>query len=413
MKVRNLLLAGLAVAAMTACSNENDEFVNNGNQAGEKNAIMEFGIAFPSLTRANSTETGLSAEQDFKNAAVIINYTTGGKDVIVIPRNMFDESTANVLYVKDKITVQPGEATVNVVLNPTSAIETALKGDNWFTSIYNTSTYTTSLSGIDDITGKNNFLMSSDEGTKVTFVAETEVPATVAVSRVAAKLEEITPEDNAFEVANSSEGEAMKDPAGEVVKVNISVKKYSYANLQKTSNVFPKTEVITSDLFQPYSLSSFIYQPITGEKTNNNETSGSIIYCLENYGAEHTMAIYKALATINGEAQTFWVANDNVLYKSIEELKKVYADIETSTSIEDCWTKYGVRKYVDGVCYYKAEIQSNGKSEITRNNVYKLKVKGIAKLGLPEPKDEPKLATLKLSVEVNPWIIQTNNFEFK
>ena len=27
MKVRNLLLAGLAVAAMTACSNENDEFV--------------------------------------------------------------------------------------------------------------------------------------------------------------------------------------------------------------------------------------------------------------------------------------------------------------------------------------------------------------------------------------------------
>lgn len=29
MKVRNLLLASLAVAAMTACSNENDEFVNN------------------------------------------------------------------------------------------------------------------------------------------------------------------------------------------------------------------------------------------------------------------------------------------------------------------------------------------------------------------------------------------------
>lgn len=32
MKVRNLLLASLAVAAMTACSNENDEFVNNGNK---------------------------------------------------------------------------------------------------------------------------------------------------------------------------------------------------------------------------------------------------------------------------------------------------------------------------------------------------------------------------------------------
>ncbi len=35
MKVKNLLLAGLAVAAMTACSNENDEIVNNGNQNPE------------------------------------------------------------------------------------------------------------------------------------------------------------------------------------------------------------------------------------------------------------------------------------------------------------------------------------------------------------------------------------------
>lgn len=42
MKVRNLLLASLAVAAMTACSNENDEFVNNGNQTGEKKC--DYGI---------------------------------------------------------------------------------------------------------------------------------------------------------------------------------------------------------------------------------------------------------------------------------------------------------------------------------------------------------------------------------
>lgn len=101
------------------------------------------------------------------------------------------------------------------------------------------------------------------------------------------------------------------------------------------------------------------------------------------------------------------------MYQSINELKAVYTDIEATTSIADCWSKYGVRKYEEGVCYYKADILSNGKAEIVRNNVYKLKVTGIAKLGLPEPKDEPKLATLKLSVEVEPWTIQTNNFEFK
>ena len=172
MKVRNLLLAGLAVAAMTACSNENDEFVNNGNQTGEKNAIMEFGIAFPSLTRA--TENCLSP--------TVISYESGGKDVTIIPRIKFEESTPNVLYTKDKITVQPGNATVDVVLNPTSAIEAALTGDGWFTSIYNTSTYNAGeITGIDDITGKNNFLMSSDGKTKL---AEQE--ALLSKSRVAA-----------------------------------------------------------------------------------------------------------------------------------------------------------------------------------------------------------------------------------
>ncbi len=39
MKVRNLLLAGLAVVAMTACSNENDEIVDNGQVQGTENAL--------------------------------------------------------------------------------------------------------------------------------------------------------------------------------------------------------------------------------------------------------------------------------------------------------------------------------------------------------------------------------------
>ena len=386
MKIRNLLLAGLAVAAMTACNNENDEFVNNGNQTGEKNAIMEFGIAFPNLTRA--TETGLSTEQDFKSATVIISYENGAKDVTVIPRSLFVESTPNVLYTKDKITVQPGKATVDVVLNPTSAIESALTGSNWFTSIYNTSAYQTGeITGINDITGENNFLMSSDGKTSAEFIAEQEVSALVKVSRVAAKLEETTPADNAFDVVNSSEGAVMKDHTGEPVEVTISVSDYSYANLQTTSYVFPQEgTVITPSLFQEYSLGSFAYRPITGIMNQYEEAFGSIVYCLENYGSNHTMAIYQASATINGEVQTFWVDRDNILYQSISELKAVYTDIEATTTIADCWNKYGVRKYENGICYYKADILSNGKAEIIRNNVYKLKVTGITKLGLPEPR---------------------------
>ena len=38
MKVKNLLLAGLAVAAMTACSNDIDEIVDNGIQTPTEEA---------------------------------------------------------------------------------------------------------------------------------------------------------------------------------------------------------------------------------------------------------------------------------------------------------------------------------------------------------------------------------------
>lgn len=74
MKVRNLLLAGLAVAAMTACSNENDEIVNNGQVQGTENALIRLGISYPTLTRAaGDTEDGLTTEQAFKTAKVIVN----------------------------------------------------------------------------------------------------------------------------------------------------------------------------------------------------------------------------------------------------------------------------------------------------------------------------------------------------
>ena len=74
MKVRNLLLAGLAVAAMTACSNENDEIVDNGQVQGTENALIRLGISYPTVTRATGdTEDGLTTEQLFKTAKVIVN----------------------------------------------------------------------------------------------------------------------------------------------------------------------------------------------------------------------------------------------------------------------------------------------------------------------------------------------------
>ena len=72
MKVRNLLLAGLAAVAMTACSNENDETVDNGQVQGTENALIQLGISYPVTTRATEEE-GLTSEQTFETAKVIVN----------------------------------------------------------------------------------------------------------------------------------------------------------------------------------------------------------------------------------------------------------------------------------------------------------------------------------------------------
>lgn len=420
MKVRNLLLAGLAVAAMTACSNnEIDEIVDNG-KVDAKEAFMEFGIAFPTLTRANGTEVGLASENDFQSATIILDYGSEGKEIRVLDRALFTETTENVLYTKEKVIVKEGTALVYVVLNPTNTIASALAGVNWNNSEY-TANYgdkTTLKTAIADITGNESFLMSgaavnsSNQPELFNFVAGKPVTVRATVDRVAAKFEEKTDPEAEYDVTKSANGEAMQDAEGNAITVKVSVTDYTYANLQKKSYVFNKESNPNpkGDTYQPWGSDTYSFYPALGVNANG---IGDITYCLENYDDDDkTMAIYKAEATINGVAQTFWVDADNKLYKTISELNAVYSNVDEDTSIEDCQI-LGIRKYVGGVCYYKANIKTDGKDKIVRNNVYKLTVTNIEKLGLPEPKDEPEMAELKLEVEVKAWTIQTNNFEFK
>lgn len=417
MKVKNLLLAGLAVAAMTACSNENDEFVNNGNQTGEKNATMEFGITFPSLTRA--TEDGLATEQDFKTATVIVDYADENlaNTVTVIPRELFSprEGTST-LYTKENIAVNEGEAKVYVVLNSIDKFN--LTGDNWLKSIYNNQ-YITGNMDITAITGDNNFLMSGSQEGTVTFAKNEAKTVRVPVDRVAAKLEEKTGStENNHTILRSYDGKVLASATAEAdLVVTLSLERYSYANLQQSSYLFPQSPVLDESLFQPYDTQvNYDYKTI-GDLVDGH---GDITYCLEhlNSSANPTMALYEAQALINGEKQTFWVDQDvdkdgnNILYTTVGEVQSKYPTFTGTESIAQC-KQLGLRKYEEGKCYYTAEIKSDGASKIERNNVYKLTVTDVKKLGLPEPKKEGEYATLTLEVEVKQWTIQTNNFTFE
>ena len=81
MKVKNLLLAGLAVAAMTACSN--DEIIDNdGIQTNGENAAMQINFQFPT-TRVVS-DGGTNAGIDIEYAATEITAVLVNKLKVVL-----------------------------------------------------------------------------------------------------------------------------------------------------------------------------------------------------------------------------------------------------------------------------------------------------------------------------------------
>lgn len=90
MKVKNLLLAGLAVAAMTACSNNDiDEIVDNGVQTPTEEASMKLYFNFANQTRANGDDSGdkVDGEEVEWNVSqssitVVLQYANGGKKLV-------------------------------------------------------------------------------------------------------------------------------------------------------------------------------------------------------------------------------------------------------------------------------------------------------------------------------------------
>ena len=408
MKVRNLLLAGLAVAAMTACSNENDEIVDNGQVQGTENALIRLGISYPTLTRAAGTEEGLEGEQLFETAKVIVN-----GDVHTYVYDDFTPSTdpnEKGLYLKTGIPVSEGTASVYVILN--------LQGEpaTPYANMTASANYTTSLDGLTNYVAKDGeFLMSNAGGTAATTKVTKGQEATVKVNveRAAAKLMEQSKKE-AF--TNVTPGTYNGK------KLNISLKNYSFVNLQKDTYVLANTTPIKSNFFQPYDENNatwgYATKEIVGDIQKDNSTAtGNITYCLENKDVDNnTCVVYEAVATWDNEAApaTFYVTAENIVYQDFNSLYKEYKNmLDASNLTADSkaadFRAAGVpiKMYEGGKCYYKADIYTTDKTNktIVRNNVYKLNVSSITKLGDPTPTPTPDAASLTLEVKVLPWTI--------
>ncbi len=404
MKVRNLLLAGLAAVAMTACSNENDETVDNGQVQGTENALIQLGISYPVTTRA--TEEGLTSEQTFETAKVIVNgdvHTYEYKDFKV------DEND-NTLYLKDGIPVSAGQANIYVILN--------LQGEPTtpYASMTASANYVSTLDGLTGYVAKpGEFLMSNENGAvkTVTVEAGNVAIARINVERAAAKLVEQSKKEAFTNITPGVYTEAL----------NITLKQYSFVNLQKDTYVLANTTPIASNFFQAYDATqatwNYVSKSITGNLQNVTETANStdnITYCLENKDANNTRVVYEAVATWGEgtEATTFYVTSEKEVYTSFESLAVKFGNMLdannlTAESSAADFRAAGVpiKMYEDGKCYYTADIYTNTATNktIVRNNVYKLNVSSITKLGEPTPTPTPDPASLKIEVKVLPWTI--------
>ena len=419
MKLRSLFLAALAAVAFVSCSNEEDATINGG-EVGTKDAIVQFGISFSNtVTRAatpGDEDSGIAAEQAFSNATIVIEQG-GNKDVLTFPFDQFSSVASDnlsILWLKEKISVKEGAANVYVFLNASDDLKASLAANatSGYAALTESADFSLGINALEaagKIAEPNKFLMCNADGQAVTktFIKNQINELTVPVGRVAAKLQEQTPIENTYNVADDAINLAGK-------KITVSLQEFAYTGLQQDSYVLKNSTPITANLYKPYDSGvDFDYQAIAGDVSN---------YCMENVSGANlqttTNIIYKAGIEIEGIAKntSIYITPDNYAFTSIDEMKAAgynFEGLTDQTSVKDCWDTYSLRKYEDGICYYVGQIETAGQgAKIIRNNIYRLSVNSIAGLGtvLPQTFDDPTL--LDLTVKIEPWTVNLNSFDF-
>lgn len=414
MKVKNLLLAGLAVAAMTACSND-IEGVDNSIQ-NDGTAFMQLSFDFPK-TRATVTDEndsqGTSDEYNVKTVDVRLVYD-GGKiqDISKKIEDFKVENNGQTLTLKNTEVVPEG-----TVLEACAVInkgDVNISGNNWTsTKIETTDTGLGYLAN--GIAAKESFLMTGKNTSTTTFTKGLTSNVTISVSRVSAKLDEVS-KTTSYTIAENKDDDAKIDK-----KMEISLEEYSYGNLtQKTYLLADNSKSIIDD-------QSYINSYGTDKKGYDFRAINTedVVYCMENASTNgltgnSTYVLYRASVKIDGiqPATPFYVWNKNI-YMSFAELKAAYPTLtenfDDETSQEDFLAK-NVYKYENGECFYMTAIDdATDEHKVVRNTWYKLDVQGIAKLGFPTPEVPPtfdKEAYMDLVITITPWKVKFNAIHF-
>lgn len=465
MKIKNLLLAGLVLVGMSACSDNSTEFINDGAEpAYDTYLTVNLSGASAMATRAEAgTEAGTKVGQDVKNAHIYLVQNGFVK--------FAHETTINGLTAKE-IAVPAGSYNLFVVANPSTPAtikvgdpiqyviagvtekdaKTGFKGGKFLMATENTSVGEIKNAGpIVNITAANDETHPAKANAKVDRVA----------AMIADKTGELTIGEELKAIKNNEEKDFFTSITSEGFALVNGNTKINQFQEWKDSDVEGVTGVLgntpNTGFYNPFST----YATVTMDEAKNvteitdltKDAKDAIdifskepVFTVENVPAlqlvknkltsgmaETTGMIYKT--KVNDGTTFYYVAG--VIYTNLAEVQKL--DIFKNDKLSELTVPQlrakGIRVYENGIMYFTYFIKdqnhklNDGKADelyysVYRNSIYNVKVNNIKNIGddvpgggkvtpnNPNPVIDPEEMFMDVTITVNPWVLNNIEIDF-
>lgn len=319
-----------------------------------------------------------------------------------------------------------------------------------------------------DVKGNGYTVVFTDDNKKETSAAQIKYDNAVSpikIERLTARIDE--PTSNATKIvaysktdATPAEKKAMEDAVKKVESIKMTG--YAISNLSNKSYIMQHwtgtTLNIPSDIsyYQPtreFGTATLLengdyFTAATAPNThkdyvfeNNNDKAATSMYF------EYTVKIKDMTDADFPEDGTFYRYN-NVIYKSFADIYKAYNDVAglfggktaedmkkelkaaktaptaegdptVESKLDNFRKTYQIEVFNCGKTYYKKAIKDQYltyENAIQRNSIYRLKVNNIFNVGAQVPNGTPDkegLFYLDVTVSVNPWVLNTQDVDFK
>ena len=347
-----------------------------------------------------------------------------------------------------------------------SPLTEVFTSDNKFATAYSTANNFAMFNQNDaEVKGNSHTVVFTSDNKDAKSAAK--VSSTINIERLTARIDEPKSEATAikpYAVDATASDEEKKANANAVNAVkSLKLTSYAISNVANKTNVMqqwadattlsiptgityfqPTTEFGTKTLLQNYGYFNAVTTEEGKEKRNDYVFENNSSDAATSMYFEYTVELsdeYKNKADFK-EDGTFYRYN-KVIYSRIQDIIDAYKDVKAifngqdaakvvaelkaakedtedpEAKLDEFRKKYDIEVFNNGKTYYVQKIKDqylNAENTIQRNCIYLLNVKNIFNVGAQVPNggpDDRTLYYLDVEVSVNPWVLNTQDVDFK